>query len=823
MSELTKRIRLERDFSAPFILQERWDKQMLDWILARPSAFLRVDGEVDHFLFQQLVSINGRIKQNDLLDVNYEPCSKAVPFDIEGRLFAHQSGGGFQSVSGWVRRLCSHKFYHDLDIVNCYPVILLQLAKRHGIYGNDLGFLERYVQCREEILAADMEIIDGLSCKDAKSQYLKLMFGSNQMLYETSFLINFKKEVEYITESLWRMSEYQKFRFYAQSNTEEGKSVKGSFLSVSIQAVERKIINTAMETLTDEFPEFNVGVYVFDGFMVSKNADREFPQSILVRLSERVKEVTSFQVEFVEKPLKPTEKDFLHVRPAFNNFMVESQWTGARVFNHLEIMANELNKTPQPENEARFKAQMLPVMNEAFALVKDKMLLVAERVFDKHGAVNYVYRKWRDALEIYQSKIIFINNGEKQIPVELLEVWGTNKYALSYTNLVFNPREYNELLCASPLELNSFVGLNYSPTKTLTAEELTYLRANELKTFWEHVRLVWCRGNEEIFIYVHNWLCSRVQRPGYKIQTCITLRSKEGAGKGVVIDKVAEILGSQYVSVPPSLEHITGEGFNREYFERCLMMFLDECFYAGSKATKNQLKTKITAPFITINEKYMPQYRVENFATLILASNEDHVINRDIQSRRFLCLNLDNKYAGIHAENSPERAYFNEILATDPQVLCNYMCSVDLDGWSGRAIPTTLEGETQALLSMSMEQRFVHEILADPGIIQEAKLEYQRVDEQDRKRYLPPDDADALEGLYVKSVLHSLFSKHVNHKSGPQKCFNIIKEMIPGVVNDTSKPRIHGKQVRLLMFPKLEVARNAYKIQSGLQHYRFSE
>ena len=75
-------------------------------------------------------------------------------------------------------------------------------------------------------------------------------------------------------------------------------------------------------------------------------------------------------------------------------------------------------------------------------------------------------------------------------------------------------------------------------------------------------------------------------------------------------------------------------------------MFLDEAFYAGSKATKNQMKTKITEPYVVINEKHVPQYTIERFSSVVLASNEDHVINREVKSRRYLCLGLNNSYAG---------------------------------------------------------------------------------------------------------------------------------------------------------------------------------
>ena len=819
MTTLSKRIRLDQDVDTPFVLQEKWDKQMLEWILARSTSFLSDDGEVDHQLIDTLSSIQERLDESGGLRVTYLPCSRAVAFNIQARLFASKCGGGLQSVSGWVRRLCAHKFYHDLDIVNCYPVLLAQLAEKHDI---DLQFLNRYVKFREQILEADMHAYPGLSRSDAKKQYLKIMFGSNDLQYQSSFIQNFKKEIEFITESFWRMSEFQHARRYAEANQEEGKSMKGSFLSVVIQEVERQIIDVAMDTLREEYPQYRAEVYVFDGFMVKKDhPDTVFPQDILERLAAKVEETTGFLVEFVEKSLQPTDSDVLHIRPMFNNFNVKSDWTASRAFSHIRMLASKLNSEPKPENVKIFCKKVVPILNRAFALVRDTKLLVAERVFDEHGTIQYTYRKVRDALEMFQSQVAVIDTGEKPVCIKILETWRDSEYALFYINRVFNPRPYTDKKCASPLDLNSFVGLNYTPQHKLSEEEMKDLRDNQLKAFWDHVLLVWCKGDEEIFIYVHNWLCSRVQRPGMKIEAAIILRSEQGAGKGVVVEKLAQILGQSYESKPASLEHITGQGFNKKYFERCLVMFLDEAFYAGSKATKNQLKTKITDPYVTINEKFMPEYTVETFFSMILASNEDHVINREIKSRRYLCLHLDNKYAGVHPEGSEKAQYFKAIKAVDPQLLCDYMCSVDLDGWTGRAIPTTLEGENQAILSMSMEQRFVHELLSDPGIIQEARLEYQRVDEFDRKFYQPPENADPLEGLYVRSVIHSIFSKHVHRKSGPQKCFQIIKDMIPGVTNDPSQPRLHGKRARLLAFPELNVAREAYKCRVGLEKFNF--
>ena len=426
------------------------------------------------------------------------------------------------------------------------------------------------------------------------------------------------------------------------------------------------------------------------------------------------------------------------------------------------------------------------------------------------------------AREMYEERTVCIMDGSKSVCIEILSTWRRSKYALCYNRRVFNPRPYDIERCARPQDLNSFVGLNYKCQELYDEPRLAALRDTVLKPFWDHVFRIWCQSTPELFDYVHNWLCSRVQRPWYRVDCALILRSEQGAGKGVIMDKLAEVLGKQYMSKPPSLEHITGNAFNKHFFYRSLVMFLDEAFYAGSKATKNQMKTKITEPYVVINEKHVPQYTIERFSSVVLASNEDHVINREVKSRRYLCLGLNNSYAGVHRDGSEKSAYFATILQVDPQILCNYMCSVNLEGWSGRDVPATVEGEQQAIQSMSMEDKFVLNVLEDPNIIQEARLEYQRVHPDCRHVYERPEDMDPLGGPYVKSALFELFQRSVKRKLLPKQVFEILKESIPGVRNDPEKPRVHGKQERLLLFPNLEQARVAYKAKVGLKLHQFS-
>ena len=47
----------------------------------------------------------------------------------EGRIY----GNGLQGVSGWIRRICAHETYHDIDMENCAPNLLRQVLDKEGL------------------------------------------------------------------------------------------------------------------------------------------------------------------------------------------------------------------------------------------------------------------------------------------------------------------------------------------------------------------------------------------------------------------------------------------------------------------------------------------------------------------------------------------------------------------------------------------------------------------------------------------------------------------------------------------------------------------
>ena len=100
---------------APVTLVEKWDIPMLNR-LVRAAAGVSPHSAL---LLQALARLN---KATGELRVTYKHAA-GTPF---GRRYGYPS---LQSTPGWVRRLC----YHDVDIENCFPVILEQVARRHNL------------------------------------------------------------------------------------------------------------------------------------------------------------------------------------------------------------------------------------------------------------------------------------------------------------------------------------------------------------------------------------------------------------------------------------------------------------------------------------------------------------------------------------------------------------------------------------------------------------------------------------------------------------------------------------------------------------------
>ena len=195
-----------------------------------------------------------------------------------------------------------------------------------------------------------------------------------------------------------------------------------------------------------------------------------------------------------------------------------------------------------------------------------------------------------------------------------------------------------------------------------------------------HIRDIWCKNIPEKYEYVINWLAYCLQKPQSKTTVALVLLSKEGGGKGIIIDKLKEIYGERYYLHCQGFEDVFGN-FNSQLTGKCLT-YLDECTWGGNKKDSGRLKTFITEKEIQINQKGIPKITMESNNNVIISSNEKWAVPATHKGRRYYICSLDNKYSGVSDDKKIK--YFENILNCSSKAFAKFLYEVDISKYNPR-------------------------------------------------------------------------------------------------------------------------------------------
>ena len=155
----------EEEGNVAAILHERWDVDVLtsiNQLVLNPS----IDANISAIASEFATSLSNPSPQSRR-SVSY---SATTDFK-EGRVY----GQGLQGVSGWIRRLCSYKYYHDLDIANCAPTLLYQVIEK--LFGECPAMIKEYAIDRAKMFMTLREQEPEL--KNIPEKKLKEIFRSS--------------------------------------------------------------------------------------------------------------------------------------------------------------------------------------------------------------------------------------------------------------------------------------------------------------------------------------------------------------------------------------------------------------------------------------------------------------------------------------------------------------------------------------------------------------------------------------------------------------------------------------------------------------------
>ena len=304
---------------------------------------------------------------------------------------------------------------------------------------------------------------------------------------------------------------------------------------------------------------------------------------------------------------------------------------------------------------------------------------------------DYYFRAKKPNAKDYYSKFTFTvkdADGE-DIDINPFSKWINNIDRRDISDIIFDPsgKEYHS-------KYNIWKGYKYNNTGEYDKDNI--------KQFVEHIKNIICNNNEELAEYVIKWFAQIIQTPHKKTGVGMVWRSEaEGVGKNIILNLIKNIIGNEYYYSTSNLEHLIGM-FNADA-EAKILINMNECLWGGDKKKEGRLKEFITEDTLTINQKSVKTYNINNFANVCITTNSDWIIGINKNDRRWQMIEC--------SETKHDSNYYHSLVNTNLQDLTNYFHSIDLTGFDTRnTIKTKLHNE-QVELNMDTAELFWLHIL----------------------------------------------------------------------------------------------------------------
>lgn len=349
--------------------------------------------------------------------------------------------------------------------------------------------------------------------------------------------------------------------------------------------------------------------------------------------------------------------------------------------------AKLLAENMDPERGPKFIASLRSIWGDAGRTAKEIERLNTKHaiLFSRGGSVVVMtedgeglrYTRANDFKLLYPEPVIVgANKAGDVISKPLGEVWLTHPARRMY---------WGTQLCANGGGRQDY----YNRWKGFTVEPKKgdwSLYRKQLQALVNH--------DEDCEAYVLAWLALTVRYPDQPIGTCIAFRGEQGCGKTTFCKWFGELFGSHFIHLD-SERRLLGN-FNA-HLENAIVVLADEAVWAGGKQGLGALKRMITEDTLDIERKYLDTVQEPNRIHLLVNSNEDWVVPKSLNDRRFLVLSSSDELRGNVAFFS---AVWKQLHEGGLAALLYDLLNDETLLRDTRVLPRTAEGEKQQRLSM---------------------------------------------------------------------------------------------------------------------------
>ena len=322
--------------------------------------------------------------------------------------------------------------------------------------------------------------------------------------------------------------------------------------------------------------------------------------------------------------------------------------------------------------------------------------------------------------------------------------------------------------------------------------------------YLELILTVICCGNEQHYNYLIRWMAHAVQYPGELPGVAVVLMGGRGAGKGCSIQPFGRLFGRHFASLN-TRESFMGR-FNAHMQDK-LVMFADEVFWSGDKSQEGALKTMITERRRPYEAKGLPLVELDNFARVVMATNDTWAVPAGHDERRYLVLEVSD----IRKQDT---AYFGAIdrqmRSGGDSALLHKLLDLDLTGFDVRNVPQTNALASQKLKSLDPLETWWHDCL-DEGSIGLCDCDGRVLGMYCDSIVTCWPQFAATKGLYDAYVDHS---KSLGHRY-PLSSSEFGKRLGGLAKVSRTKPTINGSRVSGYDIPSLSNARNDFCVFLG--------
>jgi len=235
--------------------------------------------------------------------------------------------------------------------------------------------------------------------------------------------------------------------------------------------------------------------------------------------------------------------------------------------------------------------------------------------------------------------------------------------------------------------------------------------------FVEHLWDVIADRDQVVFDYVANWLARRVQgiynrKPGEPLERMISfiaMRSAQGTGKSLFERYVAAIFGPSHALITSN-----GEGLTKTFnwsFANLALLVAEEAFFAGDHKSHNMLKSFLTEPVFSFEQKFRDPISLPNHVAVLMSTNKAWAVPADVGDRRSCVIDVSERRKG-------DGAYFKALAAEmqtgGPAALMGWLLKRDIAGFDPEVIPQTTALAEQQIMTLGRDDptlEWLHEAL----------------------------------------------------------------------------------------------------------------